>query len=273
MPKSMKEVERIFSHELSFIQNKDIKKFTIKALSQCPSYFYSSAGSTGGKYHPIYENCQGGLILHTRTVAWIIHELSQLDMFELNDRQKDLVIVSALLHDCKRNGENPQCKYTQFKHPLYAYDFIMNTEGYGIIPKDDVKFIAETVMSHMGQWNKRGKTELPLPKTKAQKLLFLSDFIASRKELNVLDYLTATDSKINNNTEDNISTNNCIEDYRLNFGKYTGNTIGEIFNKDNQYLVWLYKSNIEKLQKGERSFIPTEQLMLIGRLLEKNNKN
>lgn len=266
MPKSRSEVKKIFAHELSFIKDQNIKEYAEVVLALCPSYFYSSPGSTGGKYHPVYENCKGGLILHTRTVVWLVHEMSELDMFELTQKQKDLMIVAALLHDCKRNGDNTRCRYSQFNHPICAYDFIMEIDGLDIISHEDVEFIADAVKSHMGQWNKKGKTELPLPKTKAQQLLHLADFIASRRELNVLDYLTETDAKVNDNNDH--SNMNNINNFRLRFGKYSGDTIGEILEKDSQYVKWLYMKNTDLLKNGEKAFIPTEQLMLIGRLLE-----
>ena len=52
---------------------------------------------------------------------------------------------------------------------------------------DDAQFIASAVISHMGQWNTSWKMSgmLPLPETPAQKVLHLTDYLASRKDINM----------------------------------------------------------------------------------------
>jgi hypothetical protein len=53
---------------------------------------------------------------------------------------------------------------------------------------DDAKFIYDAVASHMGQWNinKHGDGKLPLPQEPHQKILHLADYLASRKDINMV---------------------------------------------------------------------------------------
>jgi hypothetical protein len=52
---------------------------------------------------------------------------------------------------------------------------------------EDALFMANAIISHMGQWNTswREYGVLPLPNTPEQKVLHLADYLASRKDINL----------------------------------------------------------------------------------------
>ena len=109
-----------------------------------------------------------------------------------------------------------------------AFDIMMDTD-------DIIDFMAETVSSHMGQWNtnKRNSIVLPKPTTEAQQLVHLFDYFASRKtcELHFEDV-----APIKKET---------IETFKFTFGKHNGEMLTTVLEKDPSYVEWL-KENYHK---------------------------
>lgn len=256
--KSIKMVEKTFARELNYIEDVKIRTYAVEMLRLAPGYFYSAPSSSSGKYHPAYENTKGGLVLHVKAVVYFLMQFYVLDMVEFTPREKDLLIVAALLHDVKRNGNNPRCEYTQFDHPVIAADFIREYANCGIIFPDDAEFIAKAVESHMGQWNTRGKKELPLPKTSAQKLLYICDYLASRPDVDLSKYLFDGDE---------VPSVSEVKETKLTFGKYKGLTYQQAFEQDPGYVHWIYRKNLELKENGERTFIPIQMLKSIETIL------
>ena len=105
------------------------------------------------------------------------------------------------------------------------------------LPNDEIELIATTIESHMGQWNvdRRSKTVLPTPENKYQKLVHLADYLASRKDIEVL-----FDEEFQKKEEiPDINT------YIIPFGKYKGKTLPEIKETDPGYIIWA-KENMTK---------------------------
>lgn len=237
-----------FRDELELIKNDDINNFVMEVLRLAPGYFFSIPSSSTGKYHPKYEYCTGGLTIHTRAVVYFLTNLLELDMFrkEFTIRERELLIAAAILHDVKKNGENPQSKYTVFEHPRLASEFIVSFKGCGIIPDEEIQYIADCVITHMGQWNtkKRGGNDtLPLPTTLQQKLIHLSDYLSSREDVNLEQYLFTNKKKPE------------LKGTILNFGKYKGSSIKEIRKTDPEYLNWCYTEHQQSKKNGGRGFL------------------
>lgn len=258
-PKNM--IEKKFARELNYIHNEDIQNYAIEMLRLAPGYFFSAPSSSGGKYHPAYENAKGGLVIHTKAVVYYLTQFFNLDMVHFSEREKDLLIVSALLHDVKKNGNNTHCEFTQFDHPIIAANFITQYSDCGIISADEIKFVADAVISHMGQWNKRGNKELPLPESSAQKLLHICDYLASRKDIDLSQYLF---------NEENIMTVSELKSTKLTFGKYKGQTFESVFETDPEYLNWCYSKNMENQKSHEKTFMTLETLQCLRKLLFEN---
>lgn len=261
--KTKKMVEAVFQRELEYIENGDIRNFATEMLRLAPGYFYSAPSSSSGKYHPPYENSKGGLVLHTKAVVFFVVTLCENKIYDFNARQRDLLITAALLHDSRKNGNNPHCEFTAFEHPRIEANFIMEHKDCGIIPPEEIKYIAQAVISHMGQWNTNGKKSkfepLPLPETDAQKFLHLCDFLSSKKDIDLRSYLLI-ESPATLTVED-------LKDLILGFGKYKNKTYGEVFKLDPAYLDWVYVQNMKNIDEGEKSFLSMEILTCLKRLL------
>ena len=106
----------------------------------------------------------------------------------------------------------------------------------------EIEVIATTIESHMGEWciDKRSGQTLPKPQNKYQKLVHLADYLASRKDIEVLfdGYEKKELPK--------------IEDHVLNFGKYKGKTLVEINEIDPGYISWA-KENMNR--EPERTLV------------------
>ena len=52
---------RVFAKELLLIEDKYIRETTEKIITELPDYFFRTAASSTGKYHPKYALGDGGL--------------------------------------------------------------------------------------------------------------------------------------------------------------------------------------------------------------------
>lgn len=186
---------QIFAKELEFIKSNEIRNFAIDLLEKIPTYFYTVPASSSGKYHPKYALGEGGLVRHTKSAMMIANELLNNNTIcnGYTDTQKDIVLVALLFHDSLKHGaEEEATGHTIFAHPLKAVNWIdgMYQAGYTLeLESEILDQILECISSHMGEWNKpygnSNEAELPLPKTKLQKMTHLADYLASRKFLEV----------------------------------------------------------------------------------------
>lgn len=138
----------------------------------------------------------------------------------------------ALMHDSRKSGDDDaylKNKYTNFDHPILAANVIRNIES-NLISSEEKEFIANIIESHMGQWNTDKKSDviLPLLKNKYQILVHLADYLASRKDLEIL--FTEEFTKVIEPID--------IHEYKLNFGKYSEMTLIEISETDPGYIRW-----------------------------------
>lgn len=175
------------------IKEKDIMEFALYVLQRIPDYFFIIPASSSGKYHPKSDLGRGGLVRHTLNVLKVLNYIMEIEQCDFTDREKDLMRVAALFHDSVKSGfdyvyeENTSSNETRPEHPYLAWKFIIDCAFEYSYPFKEATFIAEAIVSHMGQWNKSkyDSRVLPKPETKWQKTLHLADYIASRKDINI----------------------------------------------------------------------------------------
>ena len=164
----------------------DTKKFALTMAENLPSYFYSVAASTSGKYHPKCDLGTGGLVRHSINVLTILNHMMEINQCSFTDREKELLRIAALFHDGLKCGTQDlpyEQAHTQFLHPVYSSNFNIEQSALNGFKYSEAKFIADAIISHMGQWNKSKGMVLRTPQTIYQKYLHLSDYLASRKDL------------------------------------------------------------------------------------------
>lgn len=177
-----------FLKELSYIIDTDIKASARIMLDKLPEYFYEVPASSTGKYHPKFALGKAGLVRHTKAAVRLAHELLENKIIgsAFTDREKDLIIMSVMLHDGCKSGLT-KTEYTVVNHPLIVSKLIKDNASDLKLTEEDLNLVCSMIESHMGEFNKdyKGNTILPLPNNKYQKFVHMCDFLASKKFLDI----------------------------------------------------------------------------------------
>ncbi|MBE6144011.1 MAG: hypothetical protein E7169_00330 [Firmicutes bacterium] len=177
-----------FKVEINYIKDENYKNNIKILLDLLPDYFYEVAASSTGKYHPKYTLGLGGLVRHTKAAVKVAYDLlnNQIIGSKFAPREKDLMIMSLLVHDGLKHGIT-KSTYAVFDHPLIMASFIRENKNKLTLSNDDIEFMASVIETHMGEWNTNPYSNviLPLPNNKYQKFVHMCDFLASRKFVNI----------------------------------------------------------------------------------------
>ena len=181
-------MHEIFKKELTYIIDTDVKESAKTMLDKLPEYFYEVPASSTGKYHPKFALGDGGLVRHTKAATRIAYELltNKIIGSAFTDREKDLIIMSVMLHDGCKSGLT-KTQYTVVNHPLIVSKLIRDNAQSLRLNEDDINLVCSMIESHMGEFNKdfKGNTVLPLPSNKYQKFVHMCDYLASKKFLDI----------------------------------------------------------------------------------------
>ena len=227
------EKSKIFNSLLDTFENEDIKNFAKECIETIPDYFWNVGASSTGKYHPQYALGDLGLARHTCALVRFLNHILSIDCYknDFTSRERDLLRVAGIMHDSRKSGNDEdyaRSKFTKFDHPILAANEIRTIIGF--IPEEELELVANMIESHMGSWNtdKRSSTVLPLPENKYQKMIHLADYLASRKDIEVLfDGFEIPKKELPK-----------LDEYVLSFGKYSGKTLPQIAEIDKGYIEW-----------------------------------
>ena len=204
-------VSDFLDFELMHIVNPDIRTDVIKALDKAPDYFIHVPASSSGKYHPIFSLGEGGLLRHTKAVAriaiklwlrkavpldwrnyWL--ELESSKRFDIDniietmsETDFEYCLAACMLHDLYKQGTDDLGYHqTCFEHPLIAAEQIRNNTDLSVSFR---YIVPELIKTHMGQWTTATYSEVTLPsiENKLQVFVHLCDYIASRKNMKIVD--------------------------------------------------------------------------------------
>jgi hypothetical protein len=176
---------KYFTKEISYVKD-DVKRKDLEYLiNLLPDYFFLIPASSTGLYHPKFAATKSGLVKHTKVAVKIAYDLFET-VNNFTDSDKDLIIMSLILHDGLKKGIEEE-KYTRFDHPLLMSKLIMENVSNLEMDINDVRKMCMLIESHMGKWNtnKYSKVELPLPTSEIQRFVHRCDYLASRNYLNV----------------------------------------------------------------------------------------
>lgn len=178
----------IFSAEINYIKNADLKESLKLIVDKLPDYFFYEAASSTGKYHPKYALGDGGLLRHSKAATKIGLELLNNPLIgsKYSPREKDMLLLSLLVHDGLKRGLTEE-KYTRVDHPILMANFILDNYQTFKLNLEDAKFISDVIKTHMGPYNTdfNGNVVLETPKNKYQSFVHMCDYLASRKCLEV----------------------------------------------------------------------------------------
>jgi hypothetical protein len=219
-----------FKEEIQCINDDKLKEFLTNLIINTGDWFFIDPASTSGKYHPAFSLGEGGLARHTKAVFYFLNELFRTEMFKISKREEDLLKVASIAHDIRKHTETGgYVKDHARQGALYIMSMYKNTPD--LLSEDEARFIAKAIDSHMGIWGN------PAPSTDSEKILHLTDYIASRKAIMMDFNVPITKDVI---VETNTNKEPCEpKDYVITFGKYKGKTILEIASVDREYLEWV----------------------------------
>ena len=241
---------KLFVNEFNYIKNVNLRKFAEEIIANADDWFFVEPASLSGKYHPKFSLGEGGLMRHTRCVAYWATAMAE--SFNLSQEDSDLLVIAALAHDIKKHDSN---KRYMREHPLLASDYvckIMEKFSEDVITNEQVQKICCAVAAHMGKWEgtrewvKDTTKELfPMPKNDFEKALQAADYAASRKVVLEFDFAPTDNVALPVNEVINRSTNdkpsiesynfNDLENYIIPFGGHKGKTIKEIHDTTLRY--------------------------------------
>lgn len=193
-----------FSEQLKLIKDKDLRDFITLYVEHQSKFKMEYPTSSTGKYHPEWQNGEGGNGRHTKNVVKI------LQVFEraYPNLKWDEVYAAAILHDMSKYS-NSYNQYTNPKHPIIEAD---KFKGYHkqILEsaalktsmryshtwsfKKKIKFICHLIKWHDGRFNctfankeqiKHNYTKGLMRKMKYAEayLLHLADMVSANKPL------------------------------------------------------------------------------------------
>lgn len=241
---------KLFVNEINYIKNANLRKFAEEIIANAGDWFFVEPASTSGKYHPKFSLGDGGLMRHTRCVAYWATAMAE--SLNLSQEDSDLLVIAALAHDIKKHDDNGRFLR---EHPLLASDYvceIMKKFSEDVITNEQVQKICCAVAAHMGKWEGTrewvkdlNKELFPMPSNDFEKALQAADYIASRKLILEFDFAPTDNVELPVNEVNNRTSNdrpsietydfNDLETYVMPFGIHKGKTINEIHNTTMRY--------------------------------------
>jgi cardiolipin synthase len=191
---------------LDMVHTPELKSVLKDILEHAPDGFYKSPSSSTGKYHPADETRfadvrpsldppsqeeldkypGGGLVLHS--LRNMVLAASLCDYYGIEGRDRDEIVMGESLHDvCKfvsvKDLENwqpgqpvPWGHYTTNDHAHAGAEFVRKLDPTGGKATEKVRHYIDM---HMGAWN---FPEPTVPKTNAEKIISLADYLASTSD-------------------------------------------------------------------------------------------
>lgn len=182
------EKTKVFEPEINYIENERYKENIRILINLLPDYFFEVPASSTGKYHPTFALGTCGLVRHTKVAVRIAKELFNNESISgaYTHNEKDLMLMALILHDGLKSGLK-KSEYTNFDHPLLVSNYIMENKEKLTLKENEIKFLCNTIESHMGPWNTNNYSNvvLPKPESRYQRFVHMCDYLASRKFLDV----------------------------------------------------------------------------------------
>lgn len=132
--------------DLANIVDPELRNFTQSTLDALSISIWQSRASKN--HHLPDERGEWGNWLHTMRVTTNCQYLCEA--FNITGMRRDELLCAAILHDCRRYGENDDMDYTVNNHPALVRKFARQFYPDITDKMDDVFTIIEY---HMGKWS------------------------------------------------------------------------------------------------------------------------
>jgi uncharacterized protein (DUF3820 family) len=147
-----------------------------------------------------------------------------------------------IFHDAVKCGWNGSA-FTVHDHPMLAGAWVRETKVEHDIDDRIKEMIARMCERHSGEWtsSKRSKVVLPEPETEMEILVHECDILSSRSDIDMQPskYLKGVFGAEKHELPN-------IDEYVINFGKYSGTKLVDLYKKDKGYCMWLKENSYKK---------------------------
>ena len=168
-----------FEREIQLIESEDLRDFVRWFFdTHVGKWFWVSGASASGKYHPEFTKGDGGLVRHTRAVAWMLEELLRMSTYAyMRAEYKDLARVACLLHDTRKYGMNDEIDKSAYKNHGRLASNAVAIAWQEFFNERAPELLLMAIKSHMGQWTE-DRDERPF--TNIDRVVHMADYVASR---------------------------------------------------------------------------------------------
>jgi hypothetical protein len=175
--------------EINQIKNEELKKICIDILLDCSDMNAKAPASSSGKYHPVHDLGEGGLIRHTKVTCRLIKTIMRM-WPQYDGLDWDIPWISLILHDCAKYTKMDQ-EHSHQDHPLLIAEKIrkfkpISQEGWFIDYKElseSLEKIAKNCETHMSRWSEDnyGNKVGEKPKNMENAFCAIADMISAQK--------------------------------------------------------------------------------------------
>lgn len=249
----------VFKELLDKFETEEVRLYCEDMIENIPDYIFTMPSSTSGKFHNATQCLPHGQIYHIIMFGAIMNYRLALkcnkERFD-NPVHRDAMRCVPIFHDAVKCGWNGST-FTVHDHPMLAGQWVRETKVEHDINDEIKEMIARMCERHSGEWtsSKRSRVVLPEPETDMEILVHECDILSSRSDIDMQpsDYLKSVFDGVK------VETPN-VDEYVLNFGKYKGTKLIDVFNYHRDYLEW-YKEAVGR-----------EPLMGMIKVLEERTK-
>lgn len=90
-------MKETFYKVVNNFKNETLKEFAIYCADRLPEYFWEIPASTSGKYHPITDLGEGGLVRHSLMTYKVVTDLIRMSERELDiENRRNFTIFSTV---------------------------------------------------------------------------------------------------------------------------------------------------------------------------------
>ncbi len=235
----------VFKELIDQFETEEMRLYCEDMIENIPDYIFTMPSSTSGKFHNKTQCQTHGQIYHIIMFGAIMNYRLALkcnkEKFN-HPTLRDAMRCVPIFHDAVKCGWNGS-SFTVHDHPMLAGTWVRETKVEHNI--DDVikEMIARMCERHSGEWtsSKRSKVVLPEPETEMEIFVHECDILSSRSDIDMQpsEYLKgifgAEKAELPN-----------INEYVINFGKYSGTKLVDLYKKDKGYCMWLKENSYKK---------------------------
>lgn len=235
----------VFKELLDKFETEEMRLYCEDMVEKIPDYIFTMPSSTSGKFHNATQCKPHGQVYHIIMFGAIMNYRLALkcnkEKFD-NPVHRDAMRCVPIFHDAIKCGWNGSA-FTVHDHPMLAGSWVRETKVEHDIDGRIKEMIARMCERHSGEWtsSKRSKVVLPEPETEMEILVHECDILSSRSDIDMQpsEYLKGVLG------EEKVELPN-IDDYVINFGKYSGTKLVDLYKKDKGYCMWLKENSYKK---------------------------